>query len=88
VIVATGLLWGDLDFEKSVCRAVTCAFDTDCNGATVGSVVGLVLGATRMPHKWIGPIRDTLQTGIHGMFEVKLSGVARQSCDLVAKLNA
>jgi hypothetical protein len=85
-IVATGLLWGDLDFEKSVCQAVTCAFDTDCNGATVGSIVGLVLGARRMPKKWTGPIRDTLLTGIHGLHEIKLSEMARQSCDLVAKL--
>jgi len=85
-IVAVGLLWGDLDFEKSVCRAVTCAFDTDCNGATVGSIVGLVLGAKRMPAKWTEPIRDTLLTGIHGMHEVKLSDVAKRSCDLVARL--
>ena len=86
-IVATGLLWGDLDFEKSVCRAVTCAFDTDCNGATVGSIVGLVLGAKRMPPKWTDPLHDTLKTGIHGLYEVKLSDMARKSCDLVAKLN-
>jgi len=87
MIVAVGLLWGDLDFEKSVCRAVTCAFDTDCNGATVGSIVGLVLGAKHMPAKWTGPINDTLLTGIAGMHEVKLSAVARESCDLVKKLN-
>jgi hypothetical protein len=85
-IVAVGLLWGDLDFEKSVCRAVTCAFDTDCNGATVGSIVGLILGARRMPKKWTRPIRDTLQTGIHGLHEVRLSEMARKSCDLVARL--
>ena len=85
-IVAVGLLWGDLDFEKSVCRAVTCAFDTDCNGATVGSVVGLILGAKRMPKKWTDPIRDTLLTGIHGMHEVKLKDLARRSCDAAARL--
>ncbi len=85
-IVAVGLLWGDLDWERSVCRAVTCAFDTDCNGATVGSIVGLVLGAGRMPSKWISPIRDTLRTGIHGMTELKVSEVAEASCGLVRSL--
>ena len=85
-IVTVGLLWGDLDFERSVCRAVTCAFDTDCNGATVGSIVGLVLGAKRMPKKWTAPLRDTLYTGIHGLHEVKLADMAKKSCDLVARL--
>jgi len=85
-IVAVGLLWGDLDFERSVCRAVTCAFDTDCNGATVGSIVGLILGARHMPTKWTEPVRDTLLTGIHGLHEIKLSEMARRSCDLVGRL--
>jgi hypothetical protein len=39
-----------------------------------------------MPKKWTAPIRDTLQTGIHGLHEIKLSAMARQSCDLAATL--
>ena len=86
MIVTVGLLWGELDFEQSVCRAVTCAFDTDCNGATVGSLVGLILGAKRLPRKWTAPLHDTLKTGIAGMYEVKLSQAARDACALVKTL--
>jgi hypothetical protein len=82
-IVAVGLLWGGMDFESSVCRAVTCAFDADCNGATVGSIVGLAMGAKELPEKWTAPLHDTLKTGIHGMHELKISRLARDSCDLV-----
>ncbi len=82
-IVAVGLLWGDMDFETSVARAVTCAFDTDCNGATVGSIVGLARGAEALPEKWTAPIQDTLHTGIHGMTTVKLSLLARRSLTVI-----
>jgi hypothetical protein len=85
-IVAVGLLWGDMDFEKSVCRAVTCAFDTDCNGATVGSIVGLALGAKRMPPKWTEPLRDRLRTGLHGLEDVRISEMAARSCALAGRL--
>jgi hypothetical protein len=87
-IVAAALLWGDLDFESSVCRAVTCAFDTDCNGATVGSIVGLVRGAKGLPPSWTEPIRDTLYSGIHGMHELKLSELAKESCLLVRRIRS
>ncbi len=34
------LLSGGGDFGKTVCDAANCGMDTDCNGATVGSVMG------------------------------------------------
>lgn len=74
-IVATGLLWGEGDFEKSICRAVQACFDTDCNGASVGSIMGMMLGASRLPEKWIKPLNDTLETGIAGYNTVKIKKI-------------
>ncbi len=85
-IVAVGLLWGGRDFEQSICRAVMCACDTDCNGATVGSIVGLILGAQQLPQKWTAPLEDTLRTGIQGKHELKLSELAKASCALAKRL--
>lgn len=85
-IVATGLLWSELDFGRAVCRAVQCCFDTDCNGATVGSVLGAVLGARALPDKWTEPIHDTMLTGVSGYHRTAVSGLARQTMDVIAML--
>ena len=83
MVVTIGLLWGELDFERSICRAVQACYDTDCNGATVGSIVGAVLGAHALPSKWTGPIHDTLETGIAGYNRVAISEMARQTIRLI-----
>lgn len=49
MIVTMALVTGAGDFGKSICTAVQAAFDTDCNGATVGSVVGMLAGRRRSP---------------------------------------
>lgn len=85
MIVAIGLLWGDLDYELSICRAVQACFDTDCNGATVGSIVGAVLGAGALPGKWTAPVNDTLHTGIAGYNEVRISEIAHETAQLIGQ---
>ena len=81
-IVALGLLWGEGDFGTSISWAVTAGIDTDCNGATVGSVVGMLLGARQMPGEWVGPLNDRLDTGISGYQHVRLSDLARRTVTL------
>lgn len=73
MVVAYALLYGNGDFEKSICYAVEAAFDTDCNGATVGSVVGMICGIDNVPEKWSAPFDDTLNTSIFGVGTVKIS---------------
>jgi hypothetical protein len=79
MIVAVGLLWGGLDYGRSICRAVQACFDTDCNGATVGSIVGAVLGAKNLPPKWTAPIHDTLETCLPDYRRVRISSLARET---------
>jgi hypothetical protein len=67
-----------MDYARTVCYAVMPGFDTDCNGATAGSVLGLMLGRKRLPANWTDPIHDTLLTGVHGYHEVKLEKVAAE----------
>jgi len=82
-IVAISLLYGEGDFEKAVTRSVMPGFDTDCNGATVGSIMGAIIGAKDMPQKWIAPMNDTLITGLHGYNKVSLTEMAKLTMELI-----
>lgn len=55
-----GLLWGEGDFGKSICIAVNCGDDTDCTGATLGSILGITGGTKIIPAKWREPIGDKI----------------------------
>ncbi len=85
-IVAIALLWGKGNFETTICMAVMPGFDTDCNGATAGSVVGVMLGAAALPSKWIAPLNDTLHSGVAGYQQTKLSEMAMQTTALAVAL--
>ena len=50
-----GWLYGE-DFGDKLCRAVNCAYDTDCTGATLGSLLGIIGGTAGIPKKWSGPV--------------------------------
>lgn len=73
MIVAAALLYGNGNFDKSVCAAVETGFDTDCNGATVGSILGMANGISGIGEKWTKPINDTLHTSVFGVGTVKIS---------------
>lgn len=75
-IVTAALLWGGNDYGKSVCLAVQQGFDTDCNGATVGSILGMFLGASALPRAWIGKINGTLRTSIFGWERLSVDQMA------------
>ncbi|MBC7805421.1 MAG: ADP-ribosylglycohydrolase family protein [Akkermansiaceae bacterium] len=69
-IVAIALLWGEGEFGSSVCKAVQGCFETDSNGATVGSIVGVMRGRSGIGAEWTEPLHETLHTGVEGMAAV------------------
>ncbi len=89
-VVAAALLygWGDGTapaaerFERAITIAVQLAYDTDCNGATAGSIIGLLLGAHALPAKWTTPLNDTLRTCVAGFGQERISDLARRTYEL------
>jgi ADP-ribosylglycohydrolase len=73
MIVAATLLYGGGDYSKSICMAVQAAFDTDCNAATVGSILGMAYGSGIIDEYWRKPIGGTIHTSIFGVGTVKIT---------------
>ena len=81
MIVAAALLYGEGDYGRSICMAVEAGFDTDCNGATVGSVLGMARGIKAIPPQWTEPIGDTLHTQIFGMDTLRISELVTKTLE-------
>ncbi|GGF61456.1 hypothetical protein GCM10010912_03330 [Paenibacillus albidus] len=85
-IVAASLIYGGDDFEKAVVTSVYAGMDTDCNGATVGSIMGAKLGAALLPEQWTAPLNDTLYADLIGFDPVPISACAERSYQVFLKL--
>ena len=80
-IVAASLLPGG-GFGATIGRAVAAGFDTDCNGATCGSLWGVRHGAKALPARWIRPLRNRLRTNLADYADGPLDAMARRMVDV------
>lgn len=55
-----GWLYGEGDFKKSLLIAINCGDDTDCTGATLGSILGIIYGAKALPEDWKKYVGDDI----------------------------
>ncbi|MFI2199450.1 ADP-ribosylglycohydrolase family protein [Streptomyces sp. NPDC020192] len=64
-LTVAALAHADGDFSGSVCRAVSGGWDTDSNGATAGSIAGLLAGGpAALPEHWRAPLKNRLATTV------------------------
>lgn len=87
ICVAAILLSGG-DFHQGITLAVMGGWDTDCNGATVGSIVGAMTGAARSPEHWTARLNDTLRSGLVDYHPIAISECARRSADIWRRVNS
>ena len=73
IVVTAALLYGKGDYSRSVCIAVENGYDTDCNAATVGSILGMRGGIGVIDEKWRAPIGDTLHTTLFALPSVSIT---------------
>lgn len=84
MIVVAGLLYGEGDFGKSICIAVNMAFDTDCNGATVGSILGMRGGIDCIDDCWKKPVNNKIHTSIFGVGTVDIEKAVEKTMEHIA----
>ena len=81
--VLIGLIWGKLDFKKTISIAVMCGHDTDCNGATTGSILGALKGSKGIPEEMSKPLNNRIKSAVFGYSDVKISDLAKRTSELV-----
>jgi len=54
-----GWLYGQ-DFGDRLCKAVNCGYDTDCTGATLGALLGILEGTAGIPAQWREPVGERI----------------------------
>ncbi|GAA3238273.1 hypothetical protein GCM10020256_58450 [Streptomyces thermocoprophilus] len=77
-LTAAALTHADGDFTGSICRAVSGGWDTDSDGATAGSVAGLLAGRpAALPDRWTAPLKNRLASSVAGFDGVGFDTLAR-----------
>lgn len=85
-LLAAALTHADGDFSLSICLAVSGGWDTDSNGATAGSLAGLLAGsAQRLPDRWTTPLKNRLASSVPGFDAIGFDELAEQTHRLTHK---
>jgi len=78
-LVTSALISSKGDYENAICNVVMGGWDTDSNGATVGSIMGTMLGAKNLPSKWISPLNNKIRSSLKGLDNASLSELAKRT---------
>ncbi len=78
-LVTAALLSAEGSFEQAICNVVMGGWDTDSNGATVGSIMGTMLGAKKLPAKWISPLKNKIRSSLKGFDNSAISELAERT---------
>ncbi len=76
------------DVGDGFCKQVMQGNDTDSFGATVGSILGVLMGPDHLDRRWSDPLRDDVQTALAMFHERSLDAIATRVSQLPAHLAA
>ena len=82
MLVTACVLWHD-DYDAAVTAAVLSGFDTDCNGATVGSLFGLSHGRHSIPSRWHEAFPPVIHTSVHGYHALTFPDAIERTRNLI-----
>ncbi len=81
-VLTAGLLYGAGDFTRTIALTVRGGLDTDSNGATAGSVAGVLCGAAALPAQWTEPLEDRVRSAVFGFDGSSVTELARRTVRL------
>jgi ADP-ribosylglycohydrolase len=78
LICVLSLIYGRMEPNASITTAVMCGHDTDCNGATVGSITGAALGHAHFHGRLAERLHDTIRPSVLGFEVVTMKSLAER----------
>lgn len=85
-IIAAAVLSSENDFDRAVATSIAGCLDTDSNTATVGSVMGAIVGTAGIAGRWTEPFADTLRSDVQGFDGVSVQSIADRFVALALSL--
>lgn len=86
--VVAALLWGEGDFSRTIGLAVEAGLDTDCDGATAGSVFGALHGTASLPGHWTSPLNDRMHSAISGFDNSSIADLAARTAAIAYQFSS
>ncbi|MFE3656424.1 ADP-ribosylglycohydrolase family protein [Streptomyces sp. NPDC059165] len=83
-VITAGLLYGQGDFTTTIALTVRGGLDTASNGATAGSVAGVLGGASGIPPQWTRPLEDRVRSAVFGFDGARIGELADRTARLAA----
>jgi hypothetical protein len=87
LICLIAMHYGELDTTRTPAIAVMCGLDTDCNGATVGSIVGAIAGRADFGGRLADRLNDTVRPNMLGFQQVTMRSLAERTQVLRSGVN-
>ena len=78
-LVAAALYAYDDDFSGAISAAVQGGWDTDTNGAAVGSIVGAAVGVAGIEQRWSAPLGGRFTSSLPGFDGIELDELVRRT---------
>jgi len=78
LICVAALFYGRMEAVAAPAIAVAAGLDTDCNGATVGSIVGAGIGRAAIDEGLIGRLDDSVRPAMIGFQEIAMRDLAER----------
>ncbi|MBA3842874.1 MAG: ADP-ribosylglycohydrolase family protein [Actinobacteria bacterium] len=66
-------------FDEAICGVVSGGWDTDTNGAAIGSVFGALAGTSGIDSRWSAPLHDTVASSLPGFDGSSIGELAGRS---------
>jgi ADP-ribosylglycohydrolase len=87
-LVAAALCRYESDFTGGICAVVAGGWDTDSNGAAVGSILGACLGPDAIEARWTEPLHNRIASSVPGFGDTRIDDLAQRTVALCPRSTA